>query len=123
MQTRIFYHARKPNEVVKCEHCGKETRLFKGLNHPIFTIGFEYNPEKRILFIAWAKPINGESYSKAFGIKTINNRLDRIIKNYPNHNANRTLFMPIIVKNNINFYIDKARKYFKEMPENTSYWF
>lgn len=116
MQNRIFYHARKPNVKVICEHCGKEININKTLNPPLFTIGFEYIAEKQTLFIAWAKPINGESYTKAFGFQTINDRLDRMIKKYPNISYGKT--MPRIVKKNINFYIDKARKYFKEMPNN-----
>jgi len=119
MNNRIFYHARKSNELIVCEHCGEETRLYKGLNPPIFTIGFEYDSNKKLLFIAWAKPINGESYSKTFGIRTVNNRLDRIIKHFPNLSYINT---PIVVNKYVNFYINKARKYFKEMPIEIDYF-
>jgi hypothetical protein len=111
MQNRIFYHARKPSETVICEHCGKNTSVYKGLNNPIFTVGIEFDEEKRIVYVAWAKPNNGESYVKSFGIQTVNNRLNRIIERYPNITYGNKI--PKIVHNYIDFYLKKAMKYFK----------
>lgn len=121
MQSRIFYHCRKPNEFFHCEHCGDYSSVNNGRNPPIFTVGFEYDKDKNTLFIAWAKPNKGESYNKSFGVKTINNRLDRMISNFPN--ITYSYKTPIIVNQYIDFYIDRALNYFKGIDKNTIEYF
>lgn len=122
MNNRIFYHVRLPSFTVpaKCEYCGKETRFNIGANNPLFTLGFHYNAEWNLLFIAWAKPMKDDNYIKSFGINIINNRLDRLIENYPNISYKKN--MPRIVKKYLNFYINKVRKYFKEMNDKTTFF-
>jgi hypothetical protein len=116
---RIFYHVRLPNTfILKCEHCQKETKI--GRNPPIFTLGFEYDIEKKLLLIAWAKPKKGECYIKSQGIEMVKVRLDRLIKHYPN-TSYRTI-PPRIVLKHLNFYIEKAKLYFKEINTEIDYW-
>lgn len=116
MNSRIFYHYRKPREFYTCIHC-KQDFPINGKNPPQFTLGFHFYPEQRILYMAWAKPTPGECYNKAFGVRTINDRLDRLIERYPSVSYEHK--MPMIIKKNINFYIDKAKRYFKEIGDAT----
>jgi hypothetical protein len=113
---RIFYHVRKPKNYVICEHCQMSTPTMAGRNPPIFTLGFEYKPDLHNLYITWAKPHNGEVYIKSFGVQAINNRLDKIIQLYPHISYEQK--MPRIVRENLNYYIDRAKRYFKEIVDS-----
>ena len=119
MNNRIFYHARLPRLTVECEHCGKDTSVFDEAEAPIFTVGFEFDKENARLYIAWSKPLTGQNYVKSFGVKVVKERLDKMIKNYPEISYGEK--MPKIVSQNINYYIRKAGKYFKEMNERERY--
>ena len=107
MNNRIIYHAKKNNCKV-----------------PVFTIAMEYkaNASKEngaispTLYIAWAKPYSGENYDKVIGRLIVESRLDKIINDGKSYNK-----LPHIVKKNLNFYINKAKSYFKEMPNDVIY--
>jgi hypothetical protein len=48
MNRRITYHARLPRSFIKCEKCGEKCYINKGKNPPIFTVGFEYDSNRKV---------------------------------------------------------------------------
>jgi len=122
MNRRIIYHAKEPCLTVKCEHCGEQTSIFDESEAPIFTVGFEFDKENGRLYIAWSKPLTGENYVKSFGNKVVNERLDKMIADYPEKSYGKQI--PKVVSRYINYYIRKAGRYFKEMNdvENIEFW-
>ena len=126
MVNRIFYHCRKPCEPIVCKEC--DNRIFINDNNPpLFTLGFEFVPEKNELYVAWSKPKSTESYTKKFGVATVSMRLDRARKHgyqafkYPDYKevTLKDENMPFVVKKYFEYYMTKARNYFKSMNKET----
>jgi hypothetical protein len=104
MQNRTVYHGRDLKAVMRGDHT------------PKFTIGFQYDSESNMLYIAWSKPHTGESFIRKMGYQAVNTRLDRMVNKGASYGKN----IPKMVHENINNYITLVRKYFKEMPEKVN---
>ena len=115
MNSRIFYHARMPDKRVLTKKMDESVITNRLNKNPVFTVGLHYSPELNILFIGWSKPNKGEHYNRKFGIKIVNERLDKMIDNYPR--CSYAAKAPKVVKDNINYYITKSLKYFKEIDK------
>jgi len=120
MQNRIYYHVREPFiKAITCSSCGKENLINTGKPIPLFTLGMHYCKSLDTLYVAYAKPNPKDIYVKSFGINVVNNRLDKMINN---ENITYGNNMPRIVAKNINSYINKAKRYFKEMTDTSKFF-
>ena len=101
MKSRIMFHTRT-----------KDKSKLK------YSLGMDFISEKilpnniisPVLYIAWAKPKDADIGSKKTGNAIINTRLDRMISKNKTYGE-----LPRIIKKDLNYFIERAKKYYKTM--------